>query len=265
MCLRRPFRPWVSRPLHARWQLNQLLGTHPRRAHTHAHIYIHLTHALPTLLAASQEDSDELAYEPLEGPAAASLAQPHVSTARAGADSSAAAWRQEAHLLPALRLLADQLTWHCLSADSVWREGCLMADLAACLRALWQHSAFGELAEGVGEPLLRLAVARLGACPAEVGGFPSLLEALGARRVFVPVARCGCCASCCTTAVLQLYHNSTTTAVLVWPAISAAEIVPYNNAAFACTGVVPGASPPPSRGCAYIQCCYHFFCLHMQV
>lgn len=191
------------------WQLFQLFGIHPRRAHTHAHIYIHLMHALPILLAASQEDSDELAYEPLEGPAVGPLTQPRSSsTACAGADSSAAAWRQEAHLLPALRLLADQLTWHCLSADSVWREGCLMADLAACLRALRQHSAFGELAEGVGEPLLRLAVARLGTCPGEVGGFPSLLEALGARRA-LSLWRA---VAAVQAAVLQLYYSSTTTA-----------------------------------------------------
>lgn len=47
------------------------------------------------------------------------------------------------------------------------------------MRAARQHPAFAELAPGVAEPLLRLAMARMAACPADIGSFGTLLDALG--------------------------------------------------------------------------------------
>ncbi len=51
--------------------------------------------------------------------------------------------------------------------------------MAACLKLVRQHTCFAELSEGVAEPLLRLVVARVGACQADVGCFGSILDALG--------------------------------------------------------------------------------------
>ena len=52
-------------------------------------------------------------------------------------------------------------------------------EVATCLRLLRQHEAVSRLAQGVGEPLLQLVVARLGSCPSEVASFGSILDALG--------------------------------------------------------------------------------------
>ncbi|GAB4817946.1 hypothetical protein N2152v2_004992 [Parachlorella kessleri] len=139
---------------------------------------------LPVVEDVAAEDSDEMAYEPLDSSVPPQTPNMEVtlresSSGRPGVSASSRAWQQEQHLVPMLCHLAGLLSWHCLGDDSVWREQSLLQELATCLGLLRRHEAFPRLAQGVGEPLLQLVVARLGSCPSEAAGFGSILDALG--------------------------------------------------------------------------------------
>ncbi|PRW58348.1 hypothetical protein C2E21_2994 [Chlorella sorokiniana] len=143
-----------------------------------------------------QEDDDSFAYEPLEAaPASAPVQQTaaqgpagQLAAAQPGNGSAAAAAAQPgngsaaaaAALLAQLSELAGHLSYHCMSEAAAWRELRLMQRLAACLAAVQRHPSLPDLG-AVAQPLLRLAVDRCVAAPAELeAGMPALLDALGA-------------------------------------------------------------------------------------
>ncbi len=125
-----------------------------------------------------QEDDDSATYEPLEPAAQQHAAQLPVPLQRLQHQRAGQQAGLQAALPEQLSQLADHLSYPLMADAAAWRELGLMQRVAGCLAAARRHPRWAEL-QGAAQLLLRLAVDRLVACPAELeAALAALLDAL---------------------------------------------------------------------------------------
>ncbi|KAL4426358.1 hypothetical protein ABPG77_004652 [Micractinium sp. CCAP 211/92] len=126
-----------------------------------------------------QEDDDSATYEPLEPAAQQHAAQlPLQLQQRPQHQLAGRQAASQAALPERLAQLADHLSYPLMADAAAWRELGLMQRVAGCLAAARRHPRWAEL-QAAAQLLLRLAVDRLVACPAELeAALAALLDAL---------------------------------------------------------------------------------------